>query len=137
MRICYHNHAFEFEPLGEQTPFEVMIERFDPQLTAFEVDVFWVSITGNNPVEILKRLKGRVPMIHLKDLAKGAASRYNQNVAPGEFSEVGSGTVDFAAILRQAPDTGVKHYFVEQDQTPGDPVDSLRQSYKYLRSLEV
>lgn len=135
--ICYHNHAFEFESLGDQSPFDVMIERFDPQLTAFEVDVFWVTITGTDPVEVLKRLKGRVPMIHLKDLAQGAAPRYNQDVAPEEFKEVGNGSVDFAAILRQAPDTGVKHYFVEQDQTPGDPIDSLRQSYEYLRTLTV
>ena len=137
LRICYHNHAFEFEPIGEQSPYDVMIEGFDPRLTAFEVDVFWVSISGHDPVELLKRLKGRVPMIHLKDLAKGAASRYNQEVAPEEFTEVGNGTVDFAAILRQAPDTGVKHYFVEQDQTPGDPIESLRQSYEYLRTLTV
>ena len=137
LRLCYHNHAFEFEPLGEQSPYDVMIERFDPQVAHFEVDVFWVSITGHDPVDVLRRLKGRVPLVHLKDMAKGAETRYDENVAPEDFTEVGNGAIDFAAILRQAPDTGVEHYFVEQDHTPGDPVESLRQSYDYLRGLKV
>lgn len=137
LRLCYHNHAFEFDPSAGQSPYEVLIERFDPEVASFEVDVFWVSISGTDPVEILKRLKGRVPMLHLKDLAKGAKTRYNEDIAPEDFTEAGNGTVDFAAILRQAPDSGVKHYFVEQDFTPGDPIESLRQSYEYLRTLTV
>ena len=137
LRLCYHNHAFEFDSRAGQSPYDVLIERFDPRLAFFEVDVFWVSISGHDPVELLKRLKGRVPMLHLKDLAKGAKTRYNEDIAAEDFTEVGNGTVDFAAILHQAPDSGVKHYFVEQDFTPGDPVDSLRQSYEYLRTLTI
>ena len=137
LRLCYHNHAFEFDPSTGQSPYDVLIERFDPEVASFEVDVFWVSISGHDPVKLLKRLKGRVPMLHLKDLAKGAKTRYNEDIAPEDFTEAGNGTVDFAAILRQAPDTGVKHYFVEQDFTPGDPIESLRQSYEYLRTLTV
>lgn len=137
LRLCYHNHAFEFDPSAGQSPYDVLIERFDPELAFFEVDVFWVSIGGQDPVELLKRLQGRVPMLHLKDLAKGAETRYSENLAPEDFTEAGNGTIDFAAVLRQAPETGVKHYFVEQDFTPGDPVDSLRQSYQHLRTLTV
>ena len=63
LRLCYHNHAFEFEPLAEQSPFDVLVERFDPELAFFEVDVFWVSVSGQDPVELLKlhviRLTGR------------------------------------------------------------------------------
>ena len=137
LRLCYHNHAFEFDPSAGQKPYDVLIERFDPELAFFEVDVFWVSVGGEDPVDLLKRLTGRVPMLHLKDLAKGAEIRYNENLAPEDFTEAGNGTVDFAAVLRQAPDSGVKHYFVEQDFTPGDPIDSLRQSYQHLRTLTV
>ena len=137
VRICYHNHAFEFDTKEGQRPYDLLIERLDPQLVSFELDVFWVSVSGNDPVAILRRLEGRVPMVHLKDLAKDAEIRFNENVPPEDFTEVGNGTVDFVSVLRQAHDTGVKHYFVEQDFTPGDPVDSLRQSYNHLRSLTV
>lgn len=134
--FCYHNHAFEFEPMVGSTPFDVMVERFAPESAAFEIDVFWVTVAGHDPVELLRRLEGRAPLLHLKDLAEGAEVRYNQGVPHEQFLEVGRGTVDFFAILQQAALSGVKHYFVEQDHTPADPVDSLRHSYQYLRSLE-
>jgi sugar phosphate isomerase/epimerase len=51
------------------------------------------------------------------------------------FKEIGSGVLDFPAILKAAPGAGVKHYFVEQDQTPGDPLDSLKKSIDYLNSI--
>jgi len=62
--------------------------------------------------------------------------QYNENVPPTAFREVGNGVLNIAAILRTASDTGVKHFIVEQDQTSGNPVDSLRQSYDYLSKLE-
>lgn len=135
--FCYHNHAFEFEPMDDSSPFDVMAERFAPQLAAFEIDVFWVTVAGRDPVELLRALDGRAPLLHLKDLAVGAETRYNQGVPHEQFMEVGNGSIDFAGLLRQASESGVKHYFVEQDHTRGNPVDSLRQSYEHLRSLEV
>ncbi|MCP5110984.1 MAG: sugar phosphate isomerase/epimerase, partial [bacterium] len=80
--LCYHNHAFEFEPLEGISPFDILVERIDPKLAAFEIDVFWVAITGNNPVEVLRRLRGRAPLLHLKDLVKGAEPRYDEKVPP-------------------------------------------------------
>ena len=135
--FCYHNHAFEFEPIDDVTPFDVMAERFAPESAAFEIDVFWVTVAGHDPVELLGRLDGRAPLLHLKDLAEGAEVRYNQGVPHEQFMEVGGGSIDFAAVLQKASKTGVKHLFVEQDHTAGDPVDSLSQSYQYLRALEV
>jgi sugar phosphate isomerase/epimerase len=73
----------------------------------------------------------------LKDKAQGTAVQYNEEVPGPTFKEVGSGSVDFPAILRTAKSIGVKHYFVEQDQTPGDPIDSLKKSYQYLRSVKM
>lgn len=135
--LCYQNHAFEFEPMAGSSPFDVMVDRFDPKVAAFEIDVFWVTVAGHDPVEVMRRLDGRAPLLHLKDLAAGAEIRYNQDVPQGQFKEVGGGTVDFVSVLRQASESGVRHLFVEQDHTPADPVDSLRQSYDYLRSLSV
>jgi len=85
---------------------------------------------------MLKQNAGRVPLVHLKDKAKGTPVLYEEaKVTPQTFKEVGAGVLDFPAILKAAAAAGSKHYFVEQDQTPGDPVASLRQSYEYLRNL--
>ena len=107
-----------------------------PKLVGLELDVFWVSVGGNDPVEMLKQNADRVPLVHLKDKAKGAPVLYEEaKVTPQTFKEVGSGSLDFAAILKAAAAAGAKHYFVEQDQTSGDPLDSLRQSYQHLSKL--
>ncbi|MGD0666483.1 MAG: sugar phosphate isomerase/epimerase [Bryobacteraceae bacterium] len=133
--FCYHNHAFEFEPMEGTTGFEVMMEGLDPNLCGFEVDCFWVSVAGHDPAALLQKLSGRVPLLHLKDKAPGTPVMFQESVDRSAFKEVGSGVIDWPAVLRAAASAGVQHYFVEQDQTPGDPVDSLRQSFGYLSKL--
>ncbi len=138
VKFAYHNHACEFDGQPGQRPIDILLERFDKALVGFEVDVFWVSTGGEDPVAFLKSLKGRVPLIHLKDRGAGCPVVHQEaQVKPECFKEVGSGTLDFPAILRTAADIGVEHYFVEQDQTPGDPLESLAKSYKYLRSVSL
>jgi len=134
--FCYHNHAFEFEPMEGTTGFQVMMDRLDKKLCGFEVDVFWVSVAGHDPVELLQKLSGRVPLIHLKDKAAGTPVMFRESVERSAFKEVGNGVLDWPRILRAAASAGVQHYFVEQDQTPGDPVESLRQSFAYLSKLQ-
>jgi sugar phosphate isomerase/epimerase len=83
----------------------------------------------------LKKHPGRVALIHLKDKATGTLVQFDDGaVAHEAYKEVGSGSLDFPAILRTAKDAGVQRYFVEQDYCAGDPIDSLRKSYQYLRS---
>ncbi len=136
LSLCYHNHAFEFEPLGSQRPIDILLERCEKNLIGFEIDIFWVSVAGIEPAGFLRSLTGRVPLIHLKDKEKGTENAYSEaKVRPSAFKEVGSGILNIPAILDAAAAAGVKEYFVEQDQCPGDPVDSLLQSCKYLRSL--
>ena len=137
LQFCYHNHAFEFKGEAGQRPIDVMLKNLDPKSVFFEMDVFWVSVAGNDPVALMKQLKGRVPLLHLKDKKKGTPVGYVESVSHDTFMEVGNGSLDFPAILRAAPLDGVKHYFVEQDYTAGDPVASLKQSYNYLRGLRV
>jgi len=136
IQLCYHNHAFEFEHMEGSTPLEVLMQETHKDLVGLEMDAFWVSVGGNDPVELLKKYSGRVPLMHLKDKPAGMPVQYNESVAKTDFKEVGAGSLDFAAILRTASAAGVKHYFVEQDQTPGDPLVSLRQSFDYLRRLK-
>jgi len=135
LQFAYHNHAFEFGGKTGERPIDVFRERWDKKLVALEMDVFWVSVAGQDPVEMLKEWKGRVALLHLKDKEKATPVQYAEGVPRTAFKEVGSGSLDFAAILKAAPGAGVKHYFVEQDQTPGDPLDSLRKSFEYLKSV--
>jgi sugar phosphate isomerase/epimerase len=132
LNFCYHNHAFEFEPMNGTTPIQVLADNTDKKLVGFEADLFWVSVAGHDPVEFLKKMSGRVPLVHLKDKAEGTKVQYNESVPKSAFKEVGHGVIDWQKVLATAASAGVQHYFVEQDQTPGDPVESLRQSYAYL-----
>lgn len=137
LELCYHNHGFEFEPLEDgRRPLDVLMAASDPALVKLELDVFWIAMTGADPVALIEQYSGRVPLLHLKDKSPGAA-RATQEMAvpPTSFAEVGSGTLDIPAILKAARAAGVAHYFVEQDHTPGNPIDSLKTSYTYLRSL--
>jgi sugar phosphate isomerase/epimerase len=135
LRFAYHNHAFEFEPMEGTSGFQVMMDRLDPKLCGFELDCFWVSVAGNDPAALLTKLSGRVPLVHLKDKLAGTPVLYKESVDRGAFKEVGNGTLDWKAILKAAAAAKVEHYFVEQDQTPGDPVESLRQSFANLQKL--
>jgi sugar phosphate isomerase/epimerase len=135
MQFCYHNHAFDFRQLGSMTPLEILMRGTSPDTLALEADVFWVSVAGHNPVEFLKSYAGRIPMVHLKNKAEGMGVQFNENVPPSAFREVGKGSLDIPAILSTAESIGAKHFFVEQDQTPGDPLESLRASYSYLSGL--
>lgn len=132
MTLCYHNHAFEFEPMQGTTGLDVMMKETHKGLVFLEMDVFWVSVAGHDPVALLKKYASRVALLHLKDKASGLPVQYNENVPKETFKEVGNGSLDIAAILAEAKKTDVKNYFVEQDQTPGDPIESLRESYKFL-----
>ena len=135
--FAYHNHAFEFEPMGESTPLDTILAETDPSLVQLELDVFWVSVAGLDPTALLGKYAGRVPLTHLKDKAPDVPQQFKEGLPKESFREVGAGSLDFAAILRACETAGVQHYFVEQDQTAGDPLASLRQSYSHLRTLEV
>lgn len=137
LTLCYHNHAFEFQPLDGATGMDILLSNTDRHLVGWEMDIFWVSVAGHDPAQMLAKHAGRVPLLHLKNKAPGMAVQYNESVPRSSFKEVGDGTLDIPAILRAAAAAGVKHYFVEQDQTPGDPVESLRQSYRYLHDLKA
>jgi sugar phosphate isomerase/epimerase len=133
IRLCYHHHSFEFEPKDGKKPFDLLVDRFDPRFVHWELDLFWLAIAGEDPAARLRQLKGRVAAVHLKDIAAGAKTEFWEGaVPPGAFKEVGNGTLDWTALLKACQDAGVEHYIVEQDQCPGNPLDSITQSYRFL-----
>lgn len=138
MQMCYHNHAFEFEPLeNDNMGFDIFVERFDHDLVPFEVDVFWAAIGGWDPAEILRRLDGRVAQLHLKDIKPGTGTIFDETMVPNTaFQEVGDGSVDFGKILTVAEEIGVEQCHVEQDQSPA-PLQSIGESFNYLEALNL
>jgi sugar phosphate isomerase/epimerase len=132
LKLCYHNHAFEFETLAGTTGLEIMMRETHKDLASLELDIFWASVAGHDPVAVLKKYSGRIPLLHLKDKKSGQPVQYNEKVTPDTFRGIGNGSIDIPAVLAAAKKSAVRHYFVEQDQTSGSPLDSLRQSYQWL-----
>ncbi len=133
--LCYHHHSFEFAPLAEssKTGWDVLLDRLDPNLVKFEIDVFWAAIGGLDPVVLLKELEGRVAQVHLKDLLPGTGILWDEGEVPHEaFKELGNGELDIAKIIQVASETGVDQCHVEQDQSP-NPLLSIATSSQYLR----
>lgn len=134
----YHHHAFEFAGEKGKRPIDVMASDFDRALVKLELDVFWAAAAGEDPAAILRAWKDRIALMHVKDRAQGMAKIFNERDAkPSDFKEVGNGDLDFRAILSTALAVGVKKFYVEQDQTPGDPVESLRVSFENLKKLSL
>lgn len=123
MVLCYHNHHQEFRKLGGRTILERIFDGA-PSLQG-EPDTYWVQYGGGDPVDWCERLVGRLPLIHLKDFVVN-----NENLPV--FCEVGAGNLDFPRIIQAAEKSGCEWFIVEQDTTPGDPVESLAQSFRYL-----
>jgi sugar phosphate isomerase/epimerase len=135
MRLCYHNHAFEYQSTPDGRLLDVLMKATDPKLVSLELDVMWAQVAGVDPVSILKQYGDRIPLVHLKNVARGTEQRFNENIPAAAFHDLSDGAVDIPAVIAAAKRAGVKHYFVEQDQTPGDPIESLRKSFQYLESL--
>jgi sugar phosphate isomerase/epimerase len=134
IQLAYHNHAFEFEPKdGGKTGFDIFVEEFGDEMM-FEVDVFWVKVGGVEPVDLIRKLKGRVSQLHLKDLKPGMELPNFGSVPNDAFKELGNGVIPMEPIIVAAEDAGVAHCHVEQDQSP-DPIASIRESMRYLRGL--
>lgn len=126
LRFAYHNHDFEFERAGRGFRFDTLLMRTDPALVDFEMDVYWVTKGGADPIWYLRHHAGRFPMLHLKDATAAPERR---------MVDVGAGSIDWAALLTLAREQGATHMFVEHDE-PADPLASIRASYSYLSRLK-
>ena len=136
IQLYYHNHSFEFKPEGDALPFDEMLKLFDPGLVKIELDVFWATIAGSDPVQWIKRLGNQLLFLHLKDLREGTPTDYTVfEVDPAAFLEIGSGIIDFKAIFEQAKAAGVQYALLDQDHTAMDKIESVQKSYDYIQSL--
>ena len=126
LTLCWHNHDLEFETTPEGVvPFDYLMENTDEQLVKCQLDIYWVKKGGADPVETLRKYSGRYPMLHIKDMAPGEEE---------DFACPGSGIIDFEAVLAEAADQNIKHYFVERDNVQ-DGMGCLESAAVYLKSL--
>ena len=129
--LCYHNHAIEFKKVGAgagKTMLDILYDETDARNLQGEPDVYWVQAGGGSPEEWCTRLHRRLPLIHLKDYGVRDGNQ-------ATMMEIGAGCLNWRAIVAAAEKSGCEWYIVEQDTCPGDPFDSLAQSWKYVTSV--
>lgn len=135
MRFAFHNHDYEFRKFNGTTGYEVLRKETDPNLVFFEVDCYWITQAGLDPVTMLKSLGQRVRMIHLKDRKPGFPPSHDMGPSSSHFTEVGHGSINWKAVIREAQKLNIEYYFVEQDQSDTTPMASIKSSYQYLRTI--
>ena len=125
LKLAYHNHAFEFITFGETNGYEILLKETDKKLVDFELDLYWVERSGNNPLHLFKEHPGRFSMWHVKDMDKNNKD-FN--------TEIGKGTIDFNTIFAEAKLSGMKHFFIEHETNyVPNPIESVGESCAYLK----
>ncbi len=138
IQFFYHTHGYEFRPVSEgasDTFFDLLVQATKPELVAFEMDVFWVFHPGGDPVKWLAKYPNRWALMHLKDIRKGAQIGVFTGHAPlTDDVPLGTGMVNWPAVLKEAAAIGVKYYFIE-DESP-TVLEALPVTTKYLQSVK-
>jgi sugar phosphate isomerase/epimerase len=135
MAFGFHNHNYEFRRFGERTGLDILMANSDPKLVKLEMDCYWVTQAGSDPVALFDKYGSRICMLHLKDRKPGFAPSQSMDQKAAHFAEFGTGSIDWKPILAKANALGVEHYFVEQDEIAIDPIESIRISYQNARKL--
>ncbi|MEM2927041.1 MAG: sugar phosphate isomerase/epimerase [Candidatus Bathyarchaeia archaeon] len=126
MRFGMHNHAIEFEKKFEgKTAYGILVENTDPKLVFFQPDVYWIRYAGYDPCKVIESLKGRCPLVHLKDMKDDVSK---------EMVELGQGSMDFKAIVRSCEGSGTNWYIFENDRPSVDSIESIKIALMYLKN---
>jgi sugar phosphate isomerase/epimerase len=135
IKFYLHNHGYEFVPHGDGTLFDILVNETKPELVSFEMDVMWTVFPGQDPVKLMEKYGSRWALMHVKDLKKGVATG---SLAGGTDTKndvaIGTGQVDWPALLRASQKAGVKYYFIE-DESPS-VLAQIPQSLKYLEQVK-
>lgn len=134
IQFFYHCHGYEFQPHGDGTLMDLLIQKTDPKKVAYQMDVLWVVHPGADPVKYLEKYPGRWQLMHIKDLKKGVTGNFSGGTDVRNGVAIGTGQMNWPAILAAAQKAGVKHYFIE-DESP-TVVDQIPQSLKYLADVK-
>jgi len=125
LKLAYHNHDFEFKDLGDgESGYKIFLKNTDPDLVQFEMDLYWIIRSGNDPLVLFNENPGRFVMWHIKDMDKAN---------PEINTEVGAGSIDFKSIFKESKQSGLKHIFMEQENFSMDPFESIKESHDYIK----
>jgi sugar phosphate isomerase/epimerase len=128
--IGYHNHSHELAKLDGKVLLQMLVEKLSPKVW-FEIDTYWIVAGGGDPIEWINKVKGRIPCVHLKDMA--VKTDRTQLMA-----EIGEGNLNWPGILKACKDAGVEWYIIEQDNCNGlDPFDCVERSLKNLKGMGI
>jgi sugar phosphate isomerase/epimerase len=140
LKFIYHNHGYGLKEQDDQVPMKLILDNTDPELVFFEMDIYWTTAGGANPIEYLKSYPNRYLCIHLKDMSKLVyfskdGSNPQQWIELFPFmTNVGNGILDIKQIVYEAKKNGVKHFFVEQDMVE-NPKIALQASLDFLKNI--
>lgn len=123
LQLAYHNHDFELLPVKGGVPYDVLLSETDQDLVKMELDLFWAVKAGVDPLKLFAANPGRFPLVHVKDMAKD-----------GAMVDVGTGTIDFKAIFAKAEQAGIRHQFIEHDNS-NNRIATIRQGYQALSQV--
>jgi len=126
IRLNYHNHEFEFEQFEGQVAYHVMLKELDPKLVGMEMDLYWMHVANQNPIEYFEKYPGRFEQWHVKDMDK---------TNPKQQVDVGTGRIDFKSIFAKAKQAGLKHFYIEQEAYPVSSIDSVEKCIGNLRRM--
>jgi len=126
LQFAYHNHDFEFRKIEGKTPYDLILAETDAGKVKMEMDLYWINKAGFEPLSYFEKYPKRFPLVHVKDM---------DNTPEKSFTEVGRGVIDFKKIFSKSSAAGIRHYFIEQDKTRGEPLESVKVSLKYLKDL--
>jgi len=124
----YHNHNFEFDPMGDTTPYEYLLKHTDPSLVKFEMDLYWFANAGQDPVKWIQKYPGRFPLWHIKDMEAKTEGKDK-----GQTCEVGKGVINWKSIFAHKDKAGVDYTFVEQEQYRRPVFECIKISADYMK----
>ena len=140
VKFAYHNHGYGLKEVNGQIPLEIIFSNTDPSLVFFEMDLYWTTAGGGDPIALLEKYKGRYPLMHVKDMVKkvhfsgdGGDPKQWIELFP-YMTTAGNGVLDLKSIITKAKENGTKHFIVEQDMVK-EPEVALKKSFDYLASL--
>jgi sugar phosphate isomerase/epimerase len=129
IRFAYHNHEYGFKEIDGQFPQDIMMQHTDKDLVDFEMDIYWVVTGQQDPVEWLNKYPGRFRLGHFKDRIKGASER-------DASCTLGTGIIDYPAIIKTARKKGMQYFVVEQERYDGTtPLVAAKEDAVYMRKL--
>ena len=148
MKLCYHNHDFEFVKIDGEYALDILYNEVSEELLETEIDTCWVNVGGESPADYVRKYAGRVNILHLKDFTGEKSDNMyaligidedekKEETNKFEFRPVGYGKQDFIAILEAAKESGTKWVVVEQDEPSMDKtrMECAKLSIEYLKSI--